>query len=375
MIRWFSNICHQYVVVSPKNFILLCLALSIFNSVYLNCALWSATTSDETARPYAIEVKIDTPTLPIEKTASVERMDSPIDSTQTTTAYHKNNKFLLGCEEIATLQIVRKMGKGYQKSVFEVVLPWGEHALVKRCWASTCVANEWLKKEANLTRELYEQYGDRVVGYFGECDLPYAGTTTRELKEQKHDFSAGFSLVVELGRPLVARWGGWDMNDTECFAEFFTDTDVEDFVNIARMFASFSKYPLLLNTPVKNDNIYPQQYMATIGGSKEGRIKLLDLDFLGTCKDGETFRKRTNIELVRFGIERENCTFETVLNVNCRIMAELTNIPNLNCSLPIGSSLTTKHVPHVPNYHINVSQAVIECTGRRNITDNAHLLS
>ena len=130
------------------------------------------------------------------------------------------------------------------------------------------------------------------------------------------------------------------MNDTQCFAEFYTETDIEDFKNIARLFANFSKSPVILRTKQKNDNIYPQQYMTSIGESSEGRIKLLDLDFQTTCKIGEALSKR------------RICTFDTVLDANYKIMAELTNIPNLNCLLPVSSNSSNR---------INASHAAKEC--------------
>jgi len=241
-----------------------------------------------------------------------------------------------GCDEIAKLEIVRLIGAGSQKSAYEVKLPWGEHAIAKQCRQESCIKKLWLEKEANLTRELYEEYGDQVVRYFGECNAAYNGTSTTVLKTQRRDFSIGFTSVVELGNPMYRG----RMNDTQCFAEFYTETDIEDFKNIARLFANFSKSPVILRTKQKNDNIYPQQYMTSIGESSEGRIKLLDLDFQTTCKIGEALSKR------------RICTFDTVLDANCKIMAELTNIPNLNCLLPVSSNSSNR---------INASHAAKEC--------------
>ena len=140
------------------------------------------------------------------------------------------------------------------------------------------------------------------------------------------------------------------MRDRRCFAEYFTETDIEDFRNIARLYANFSKSPTLLaGIGQRTDNIFPRQYMASIGGTRPGRIKLIDLDNLFECKIGRNQRF---------------CTYENVLNVNCQIMAMLTGIPNLNCSLP--SPTTTKAVSYSPNDRINASHAATECKKRNN---------
>jgi hypothetical protein len=45
---------------------------------------------------------------------------------------------LLGCDDIAGLEIVRVLGEGKKKTTFEVKLPSGEHAVAKRCNSYDC---------------------------------------------------------------------------------------------------------------------------------------------------------------------------------------------------------------------------------------------
>jgi len=260
-----------------------------------------------------------------------------------TTSYDKKDRTLLGCGEIANLKVLREIGKGKQKVTYKVKLPWGEYAAVKRCLSQSCIAHKYLRKESKLIQEVHEQYGDQSVRYFGECNTAYNHTGKKGLNRDLQDFSIGFTSVVELGKPLLTKWS--DMFP-KCFAEFYTETDIEDFRNIARLFANLSKSPMMLKVGEHIDNIFPQQYITRIGGPREGRIKLADFDMLETCTIGEKIKNG------------ENCTFDTALKANCEIMAKLTNIANLNCSL---SSSRTKLIPHFPNDHINVSHAVMEC--------------
>ena len=137
--------------------------------------------------------------------------------------------------------------------------------------------------------------------------------------------------------------------DLNCFAKFYTEADIEDFRNIARQFANFSESPITLQIDTKGKHIYPQQYMTSIGGSSAGRIKLLDLDVNETCQNRETLSNG------------EDCTYDTALRTNCKIMAELTNIPNLNCSMPASTTSRTTLAPNYSTDCINASHAVLEC--------------
>jgi len=236
-----------------------------------------------------------------------------------------------------------------------------------------CTKANKSRKEAKLLRELQQQYGDDATRYFGECDAPTLPTEkegddkvdrsafNQHVRDNLYNFSVGYTAVVELGKPLLP---SWKMRDRKCFAEFFTERDIEDIRNIARRYANFSKRPILM-APVGHysDNIFPQQYMTSIGGGeREGRIHHIDLDMVHTCKEeGEHIEK--------------NCTVDEVLEVNCKVMSFLTNIPNLDCSFNQSSSSvsgkTKTHVlpSQVSNYNIgriNATHALSECTRRNN---------
>jgi len=363
------------------------LTILLFYYLFRNYSLWippsntiGKTAADDAATmPLAVGIASDHKIPPLSKKKNnilIETIKPPLDieidrkrnrsTTMTvaeiTTSYDKKDELLLGCDEIAKLKVLRLIGTGKQKVTYEVKLPWGEHAALKRCKFKKCVEKGFLKKETELTRELHEQYGDQTVRYFGECNAAYTDINTYVLKTQLTNFSIGFTSVVELGKPLVSSWDiydkKWDIFDTKCFADFYTETDIEDFRNIARLFANFSKSPTMLKINGTSDNMHPQQYMTRIGGSKEGRIKLLDLDTLETCKKGEILRNG------------ENCTFNTALNLNCEIMAELTNIPDLNCSLHISNSTRTKPDAYFPNHGVNASHAIMECHKKNQLDRN-----
>jgi len=292
------------------------------------------------------------------------------NKTTTNNSVGQNDRYLLGCKEIAELEVIRVLGEGQRKIAFEVKLPWGEQAVVKRCKNYTCTKSNKKRKEAKILKELQEQYGDEAAHYFGECDAPTlpmdnedgnldSATFTHHVKKNLSNFSVGYTAVIELGKPLLP---SWKMRDRKCFAEFLTERDIEDIRNIARRYANFSKRPLLMGTVGHySDNIFAQQYMTSIGGGeREGRIHHIDLDMVITCKDE--------------GLEK-NCTADEVLEVNCQVMAYLSNIPNLDCSFNQSSILANTKAQvlpsHISNYtkangRINAAYALGKCTRRNN---------
>ena len=274
---------------------------------------------------------------------------------ETTINFLENkDRFVLGCKEIAKLEVIRVLGKGVQKVAFEVKLPWGEHAVAKRCKNYKCTRAGKIREEARLLRELQEQYGDEAVRYYGECNA--AVVQTEEMVDHLSNFSVGYTSVVELGKPLLS---SWKTKDRKCFAEFFTETDIEDIRNIARRYANFSNSPLLL-APIgyTTDNIFAQQYMTSLGGTREGKINHIDLDMVYSCKETQT-RSRNPRQL---DTNRGTCSIDEVLDVNCQVMAKLTNIPNLDCSL---YPSTQNSAVDSPNHRINASHAASECIKRK----------
>ena len=82
----------------------------------------------------------------------------------------KHDGKYLSCSEIANLKIVRLLGEGKRKAAYEVRLPWGARAVLKRCTAAKCVSKDKIPQEGRMLRGLYEQYGDAgALRYFGGC--------------------------------------------------------------------------------------------------------------------------------------------------------------------------------------------------------------
>ena len=290
-------------------------------------------------------------------------------------AEKQRGRFMMGCADIVNLEIIRVVGTGKHKIAYEVKLPWGEHGVVKRCLHYRCIRAGKPKQEAKLLQALQEQYGHHATQFYGHCDAPtlkikrkrkYVNRSkfNEHAQENLSNFAVGYTSVSELGTPLLSSWETEGARDRKCFAEFFTENDIEDLRNIARRYATFTESPLLM-TLIDNysDNIFPQQYIAGIGGGANGRagiIKHIDLDFVFSCKK-------------RYGTDR-NCTVDEVLDVNCQVMSKLTNLPDLDCSLPADDADGSRHRQQTPYKYgtdrINVSHAAMECRQRNNAPYN-----
>jgi len=276
---------------------------------------------------------------------------SSLDLEQTT----NNNKYL-DCQSIAQLEIVKLLGTGNQKIVYEVKLPWGEHAVAKRCHTLKCYRQNLIRKEANLFRGLFEQYGEgQAVKFFGECYRKYKDKD--EIVTSSSDFTVGHTSVIELGNPLVDSWD--HVMEMSCFASYLTSLDVRDLVQIARRYANYSESPILLaeysvkaqkknKTEYHNtDNVYPNQYItrtssSSFGNNDKGLINHADMDMVYLCKDH---------------YEEQYCTYEMVLEANCRIMRRLTK-QELDCSDPLWDEQTETAQTHE---RINATRAVKRC--------------
>lgn len=189
---------------------------------------------------------------------------------------------------LPNIKIVKELGRGKRKVIFEVVLPNGEHAVAKRCIdpsGSDDRCSEDLMKEARLFEHLHSQYGDHAIIFHGDCQFTYY--TKKEMKqvlkdrgitledaayndwiiERSRDFTRGHTVFLELGVPLKTTW---DEDEGEAKMEF-SDQDIEDFRTIARQYDNFNGGRLKLGKDLK----YVQQYARVKAG-----IRNVDLDML-----------------------------------------------------------------------------------------------
>ena len=280
--------------------------------------------------------------------------------------YADQNNKLLSCNDIRNLQIIRLIGKGVQKAVYEVKLPWGEHAVVKRCISHTCVKDQLIEKEGFFFNNLHHQYGDEAIDFFGACNASKDGIeknmTSVQASGKKYflnyldpqivtNFSVGYTMVMELATPLLSTWNVLkDGKARYCFSKYFTTADLEALRTVARQYANYSESPLILYPDAKQasktstkkgktvgigntDNYYAEQYIISKAGLRHG-----DLDQITKCK---------------------NCTYESALELNCRVLSRLVNI-NLNCTLAHSQEIFT-HFPF-QDVHINSTEAVKYCT-------------
>jgi hypothetical protein len=243
---------------------------------------------------------------------------------------------LLGCADIAELEIVRVLGEGKQKITFEVKLPSGEHAVAKRCQSNNCYDQKLIAEEAEIFRGLHQQFGDEgALRFFGECYVPFDRKNDRstDVKMLASDFSVGHTSVIEMGKPILASWNIPIPTKSSCFKGYFTPRDVEDFRNIARRYANYSDSPIVLTKleerglnanitiGMRTDNSYPQQYIVRKSGrGTPGNIFHTDLDMAVVCK-----------HLYKNHI----CQVDNILKVNCKVISDLTGIPSLDCSFPV----------------------------------------
>jgi len=316
---------------------------------------------------------------------------------------HANSRSPLGCTEIAGLEIVRRLGIGTLKTAFEVKLPWGEHAVAKRCHSYLCYKGKrrknsinLIERESKILQELHKQYGNEgALQFFGECYIPFDNFGAQDvisndnktalehlLKESLTDFSIGYTSLVELGKPFLYKNERNYRMKKGCFGDFFTHRDVKDLINIARRYANFPDSPILLTgflaSSLNNKNITtgllgktsdnqnPNQYITRIGSGQradEGSIYHADVDTVFHCKD--RYKKKT---------WSKYCTIDRVLKTNCEVIANLTNIAFLDCSLPSTgdtiNNIVTSKAPFLSvdtpgdSGRINSTYALEECLAK-----------
>jgi len=258
---------------------------------------------------------------------------------------HEKKKHI-GCSEIFNFLPLRVLGEGKQKVVYEVKLPSGEHAVAKRCKTRWCENNSRVKREATYLKSLQDQYGDEeALRFFGECDGGFHGMKDSDANYNKFhsDWSYHYTSVVELAHPLLASWD-FPRQEIfqECFANHFTNEDLNGFKMIAEQYARFSPHPITFGHPTsKNgqdragvDNRFFQQYAVAKAG-----IRHIDLDTLYICKE---------------------CSYKDALAFNCKIISKLTqnHIPR-NCTILGGEN--SQEVGH-----INSTDVVAQCIPQAN---------
>ena len=229
---------------------------------------------------------------------------------------------------------MRILGSGKQKSVIEVRLPSGEHAVAKRCKSKSCINGGFIKKEASMLKSLRDNYGTKVNRFYGECDTPYNHRLGAEqINNTLLDFSVGYTHVMEMGVPLLKGWGILHTEeDRKCFAKHFTDADRHDLRMIAHQYASNHegckiKMKPMTDKSVRTDNIYAEQYMIMKGGLRHG-----DFDNSHCCPD---------------------CSYEDLITFNCKTVSQVAN-QWLDCSSDEGPEKFL-------NKHINVTEAIRDC--------------
>jgi hypothetical protein len=252
---------------------------------------------------------------------------------------------LLGCDDMHHIRIIHKVAEGKQKIVYKVQLPTGEMALAKRCRSLECIRRRLLQTESHILRNLQGQYGpSNTIRFYGECDSTLGDNDDEAKLNRTHlrkvvatNFSQGYTSVLEFGTPLLPGFGPLTGTKKflQCFARYFTEADLEGFRTVARQYAAgYTSYyyntstkqqeqkpkhvRLLLGEPGHTtDNKYPQNYIISKAG-----LRHADLDMVIRCEAGKTFDN-----------EKYNCTYQTVLDHNCRILQGLVGkTKELNCS-------------------------------------------
>ena len=105
---------------------------------------------------------------------------------------------------------MREIGRGKQKTVFEVILPTGQHVAAKRCSHPLCEQQKQLiMYEELFYRKLYEAFDTKaLVAYYGFCSFSVGNKKSYDPKI----LTRGSTLLIELGTPMLEAWDG--LNET-----------------------------------------------------------------------------------------------------------------------------------------------------------------
>ena len=256
-------------------------------------------------------------------------------------------KRLLGCQDMKNVEITNIIATGNKKIIYEVKLPSGQPAVVKRCLHIKCM-EKYMARETYFLKKLQETYGrSETIAFYGECNMPYdrEQKIMKKLNKEKirmflskvapHFDVSGITSLVEKGDPLIVTNGKKDKQKKyrNCIASHFQEADLENFRTIARQYAGYPEHPILFNTPNRkyNSHAFPEQYVLVRAG-----IRHVDLDNLFKCPE---------------------CTYDEALEVNCKTVRLVTDQADLNCT----QEYSLHHQVKNRNLHINPTEANLNC--------------
>lgn len=176
------------------------------------------------------------------------------------------------CGQLINSTIVRKIGEGKQKTSFEIILPNNIRAAAKRCHSKGCFDRHLLMKEDHFFRNLYQQYGDQAIQYYGFCSYAPGNIKKQKAREASlSDFTVGDTLFLELATPLKSDWK--ENEDEPNQLNVHNEDDLESLRVIARQYDEFAGGRLQL----RKDNKYPHQYVRTKTGIRHADFDMMQV--------------------------------------------------------------------------------------------------
>lgn len=126
--------------------------------------------------------------------------------------------------------------------------------------------------EEHFFRNLYQQYGDQAIQYYGFCSYAPGNIKKREAREASlSDFSVGDTLFLELATPLKSDWEK-EANKSKQL-DVRNDDDLESLRVIARQYDRLSGGRLKL----RKDNKYFHQYIRTKTGIRHADFDMMEV--------------------------------------------------------------------------------------------------
>jgi len=188
--------------------------------------------------------------------------------------------YILDCNQINEVEIVRKLGEGKQKFAMEVILPNGVHAAAKRCHSKSCMMNHKIIEEARLLQGLQEQYEDQAVQYYGYC---FFGSFSGKTKMNSTDLSRHATVFIELGTAFNTGWGkDWEESHKSATSAIQrSDVALEDLRIIARQYTGYKGGRINLG----EDNKYSHQYIMVKAGLRHMDFDMIEIVAPGTKED------------------------------------------------------------------------------------------
>ena len=210
----------------------------------------------------------------------------------------QHNKFF-DCSKIDMVTVVKELGRGKQKTVYEVTLPTGEHVAAKRCNCLNCEVKQLLANEERYFRTLYETFPANSLRYYGFCSFHQHGGIFDSSKMEE-----GSTLFVEMGTPVLETWDGFESNE---FTALTSKDDLDALRDIARLYDVYPGGPLRMH----GDNKYPHQYMR----NQHGQLVHIDFDMVDQMSPPTTSTLDENCNILLTGFAalkhedpRVNCT-------------------------------------------------------------------